>query len=443
MRPGSLVDPGPQRSDRSLRRSAGDKLPTLAVPVLAGSAGEVVDSSSLRFLTAALRQRKEEEVKREAKAQEKKVAESEVQQQAEQEKEEEEEEEADASYLLSLSSRPRSSSTAAVAWSQCWFSWSSSSRFVPFGFWQARDALHHGRNGPEGLLHVRRHPFRAADADPQGPDYSADHRVSPVAVRFRWSMPLLCWSCLPCRARDDNGSLRPRLVYDAPRLCSSSLLQAKIFGILADMDQEDSCSDIYYAGFAGDKAPRAVFLAWQAHDVPHHGRYGPDGQLRHGAHVQTAENCGVTAVAVRPGRRHLFRSAEADLHGPGYSADHRDSPVAVRFPVVDALCCAGRAGSLPRRGAEASSIVHTVRLTMDIPQLLNTVADVPVVRSHSSRVQTWKRQLSSHSCSSSFCVDTVVHIPVVVQRQMPGGSDVTVAVMSRSWSAHGGDELMG
>ena len=32
---------------------------------------------------------------------------------------------------------------------------------------------------------------------------------------------------------------------------------------------------------------------------------------------------------------------------------------------------------------------------------------------------------------SSFCVDTVVHIPVVVQRQMPGGSDVTVAVTSR------------
>ena len=57
-------------------------------------------------------------------------------------------------------------------------------------------------------------------------------------------------------------------------------------------------------------------------------------------------------------------------------------------------------------------MVQTARLTMDIPQLLNTVADVPVVRSHSSRVQTWRRQLSSHSCSSSFCVDTVVHIPV-------------------------------
>ena len=45
-------------------------------------------------------------------------------------------------------------------------------------------------------------------------------------------------------------------------------------------------------------------------------------------------------------------------------------------------------------------MVQTVRLTMDIPQLLNTVADVPVVRSCSSRVQTWRIQLSSHSCIS-------------------------------------------
>ena len=94
-------------------------------------------------------------------------------------------------------------------------------------------------------------------------------------------------------------------------------------------------------------------------------------------------------------------------------------------------CCAGRSGSFPRRGTEAVSMVQTVRLTMDILQLLNTVAVVPVARSCSSRVQTWRRQLSSHSCGSSFCVDTVVHFLVVVQRQMPGGSDVTVDVTSR------------
>ena len=76
-------------------------------------------------------------------------------------------------------------------------------------------------------------------------------------------------------------------------------------------------------------------------------------------------------------------------------------------------------------------MIQTVRLTMDIPQLLITVADVPVARSCSSRVQTWGRPLSSRSCSLSFCVDTVVHVPVVVQRQMPSGSDVTIAVTPR------------
>ena len=140
-------------------------------PARSGRVGRwVVDSSSLRFLTsAALRQRKEEEeekVKREAKAQEKVVA---VQQQAAAALEQ--------ARLLSSATREKRKKTR-----------------------------------PEGFVHVRRHPFRAAEADPHGPDYSADHRVSPVAVRFRWSMPLLCWSCLPCRARVDNGSLRPRLV---------------------------------------------------------------------------------------------------------------------------------------------------------------------------------------------------------------------------------------
>ena len=34
------------------------------------------------------------------------------------------------------------------------------------------------------------------------------------------------------------------------------------------------------------------------------------------------------------GRRHSLRSAEAEPHGPDYSADHRDSAVAARFSVV-------------------------------------------------------------------------------------------------------------
>ena len=54
-RPGILAQPGPQRSDRSRRHSSGDNLPTLALPVLAVSAGEAVDAFSLRYLSAAAR----------------------------------------------------------------------------------------------------------------------------------------------------------------------------------------------------------------------------------------------------------------------------------------------------------------------------------------------------------------------------------------------------
>ena len=64
--------------------------------------------------------------------------------------------------------------------------------------------------------------------------------------------------------------------------------------IMAVLDQKNSLalfpgSDMYQAGIAVDTAPCAVFLGLQAHDARHHGRFGPEGQLRHGAHVQTAQ----------------------------------------------------------------------------------------------------------------------------------------------------------
>ena len=46
-RPGILAEPGPQRSDRTVRRSSGET-PLLAVPVLAG--GDGVDGTALSFL---------------------------------------------------------------------------------------------------------------------------------------------------------------------------------------------------------------------------------------------------------------------------------------------------------------------------------------------------------------------------------------------------------
>ena len=80
VRPGSLFDPGPQRSARTVRRSAGDGLPTPGLPVLAGASGEAVDASTLRFLAAAvLYSRKLEEEVRKSEEEEKKAKEEEMQ----------------------------------------------------------------------------------------------------------------------------------------------------------------------------------------------------------------------------------------------------------------------------------------------------------------------------------------------------------------------------
>ena len=62
---GSLFDPGPQRSDRSLRRSAGGGLPQLVTPFLASTASEAVDSATLAFLLSqSLAAKKHEEQKK-------------------------------------------------------------------------------------------------------------------------------------------------------------------------------------------------------------------------------------------------------------------------------------------------------------------------------------------------------------------------------------------
>ena len=100
------------------------------------------------------------------------------------------------------------------------------------------------------------------------------------------------------------------------------------------------------------------------------------------------------------GYRHPVSAAEADPHGPDYSADHRDSAVAVR----------NSGGRCPRYAGRAVS-----------------------------QVPPWTRHSCSHSCSScrncrpwfrllktagfpQLQFIMVVHIPVVVQRPIPSCS---------------------
>ena len=105
----------------------------------------------------------------------------------------------------------------------------------------------------------RRHSFRDAEADPHGPDYSADHRDLAFAVHFWWSMSLLCGSCK-------------------------------------------------FSGTAVEKTfvlPQFQLVEKSPPVVPNH----------RCSVVQTAENCGVSAVAVHDGRRYSCRGAEAISHG--------------------------------------------------------------------------------------------------------------------------------
>ena len=68
----------------------------------------------------------------------------------------------------------------------------------------------------------------------------------------------------------------------APHAVSVSLVRRPVMvGIVAGMDQKDSCSGMYKASYAGCDALRAVSfsLVWQASSAQHSGRYGPEGQL--------------------------------------------------------------------------------------------------------------------------------------------------------------------
>ena len=71
VRPGSLLDPGPQRSDRTVRHSAGE-VPLLVVASLADASADGVDAATLSFLTASALEarRKEEEERRKQEEQE-------------------------------------------------------------------------------------------------------------------------------------------------------------------------------------------------------------------------------------------------------------------------------------------------------------------------------------------------------------------------------------
>ena len=87
---------------------------------------------------------------------------------------------------------------------------------------------------------------------------------------------------------------------------------------------------------------------FQAQDALHLGRYGPEGHLCRVSMAALVVDSGIRMCGrcARVAQRQCYgqtvqnsvlRSAEADPHGPDFSAAHGVSPVAVRCQVVDAL----------------------------------------------------------------------------------------------------------
>ena len=229
--------------------------PLLVVPSLAAAESDGVDGTSLKYLLkVSLRQRQKEEEEEVMEKKKEKEQAAETRRRAQ----------ALVDHAASLPKRktkkkrkrklPHSSSHSSLGrarrrqrqWHACGAGSpgfvplravfpSVSGRLVMLGIMAGMDQ--------KGLLQVR-YPFRAAEADPHGPDYSADHRVFPVAVRFRWSMPCC-----------------------ADRACHAAFVSTTAV-----------CAQGWSCWF---RCASAVFLLVVAgQDLRHLGRYGPKGQLQ-------------------------------------------------------------------------------------------------------------------------------------------------------------------
>ena len=176
---------------------------------------------------------------------------------------------------------------------------------------------------------------------------------------------------------------------------SSLVGKPRMLVILAGMDQEDSLffygSGMCKAGFAGYEAPRAVFSSRFA---------GPcSASWPFWTERPVAVACVRLVLLVimhfalcssLVDRPMMFDIMAAMDQKDSCDIETVESPQLQSFQVVDISFAAQR----------QSLMVQTVRRTTDIPQLLYTVIDVPVVQvGRVPKVPSWRRQLCSHSCT--------------------------------------------
>ena len=150
-----------------------------------------------------------------------------------------------------------------------------------------------------------------------------------------------------------------------------------MLGIMAFADQKDSCSDISIAGIAGDNAPRVC--SW----------VGRPMMFNITAVMYPKDSCDMVPVFDCRKLRTL-RSFSPFRSSTSLSSRRSRSPWSRPFhrPLRLPSCCSISNGRcpivhfvqvhFPVAAQRVFPMVQTVRLTIGIPQLLNTVVHVPV-----------------------------------------------------------------
>ena len=138
----------------------------------------------------------------------------------------------------------------------------------------------------------------------------------------------------------------------------------------------------------------------QARDAPHHGRYGPEGELYGLFCRYCTSRCDPSCrLQAQDACHHCRYGPEGPLNGelPFSFFDSGMCKAGIAVCVHFAMCslCSRQAHDARHHGR-----YKPVRRTIEIPQYVNKVIDAPVMQFvRVPQVPSWRRQLCSHSCT--------------------------------------------
>ena len=230
-RPGILAEPGPQRSDRSLRHSSGGA-PSLALVSLAG--GDTPDDATVAFLlSAALALKKEEEEEERRKREEELRADEKKKLEARERKRAKALKGWDEEALWQLNRRVQAGSTLSSAEYAAWYYWDASSSSS-----KRKKKKKRKKKLPKAA--VRSSSGSSSSFVPAGfTGYAAPRAVFFVVVRPRCSASWPVWNSLTVTQWAGFAC------HDAPRaVFLPVVLRPRMLCIMAGMDPKD-CSALF------------------------------------------------------------------------------------------------------------------------------------------------------------------------------------------------------